>query len=412
MFIFVCGDSREAASVRIFRRAKVVLSMRGTQPHTNNLGGQGDQHYAQPEVHHARRIPLVHVQPQAYARQTLSPHQQKKTEYKRNCYSYSTDRGDENTNSTRPTRIKSEASSRGWVHMSKDEILCELFLEKNIDLRNSIKLGCGRYSKVITGNMVPSGESVAIKMINTQKVTEEFRCKFLPREIECWKRLNHPHLVRILGHYEAMQHVFLTMEFASGGDMLQHVQRQGPVNEHQAMIWMSQVISAVYYMHTRGIVHRDLKLENIVIFPEEGIIKIGDFGFARSVIRGDALSETYCGSKSYSAPEILKGEPYDPYKSDVWSVGVIAFVIVTDCMPYCEKRPNPEIVEAQRMRAYEYPQKLHLSAECRFSIDTMMTFSWRERPSISHCGCLPWFQTLVAPCNTAHLVKPPFFRLK
>ncbi|KAK6016388.1 hypothetical protein OSTOST_18128 [Ostertagia ostertagi] len=104
------------------------------------------------------------------------------------------------------------------------------------------------------------------------------------------------------------------------------------------MIWMSQVISAVYYMHTRGIVHRDLKLENIVIFPDEGIIKISDFGFARSVIRGDALSETYCGSKSYSAPEILKGEPYDPYKSDVWSVGVIAFVIVTDCMPYCEKR--------------------------------------------------------------------------
>ncbi|RCN38442.1 hypothetical protein ANCCAN_15649 [Ancylostoma caninum] len=61
---------------------------------------------------------------------------------------------------------------------------------------------------------------VAIKMINTQKVTEEFRSKFLPREIECWKRLNHPHLVRILGHYEAMQHVFLTMEFASGGDMV------------------------------------------------------------------------------------------------------------------------------------------------------------------------------------------------
>ncbi|KAK6009849.1 hypothetical protein OSTOST_25193, partial [Ostertagia ostertagi] len=123
---------------------------------------------------------------------------------------------------------------------------------------------------------------VAIKMINTQKVTEEFRSKFLPREIECWKRLNHPHLVRILGHYEAMQHVFLTMEFARGGDMLQHVQRKGPVKEHQAMIWMSQVISAVYYMHTRGIVHRDLKLENIVIFPDEGIIKISDFGFARS----------------------------------------------------------------------------------------------------------------------------------
>ncbi|KAK5984045.1 Testis-specific serine/threonine-protein kinase 4 [Trichostrongylus colubriformis] len=386
--------------------------MRAAQPHPHTMGAQGDQHYPQGELHHTRRNPLVRVQAQ-----TLPPREEhltsqhahlKAADQKRNRY-YRTERGDENATATHSSSVAVKKQVPNWSQKTRDEILCELFLEKNIDLRSSRKLGCGRYSKVITGHFVSNGHAVAIKMINTQKVTEEFRSKFLPREIECWKRLNHPHLVRILGHYEAMQHVFLTMEFARGGDMLQHVQRKGPVKEHQAMIWMSQVISAVYYMHTRGIVHRDLKLENIVIFPDEGIIKISDFGFARSVIRGDALSETYCGSKSYSAPEILKGEPYDPYKSDVWSVGVIAFVIVTDCMPYCEKRPNPQIVEAQRLRAYEYPAKLHLSAECRFSIDTMMTFSWRERPNISHCGCLPWFHSL--PPNASHGLKHPHSRL-
>ncbi|KHJ76289.1 hypothetical protein OESDEN_24091, partial [Oesophagostomum dentatum] len=138
----------------------------------------------------------------------------------RNCYSRA-DSGDDDSitlpqpSNTTPIRL----SSSSWVNKTRDEILCDLFLEKDIDLRFSQKLGSGRYSKVITGQIASTGEPVAIKMINTQKVTEEFRCKFLPREIECWKRLNHPHLVRILGHYEAMQHVFLTMEFASGGDM-------------------------------------------------------------------------------------------------------------------------------------------------------------------------------------------------
>ncbi|KAJ1355634.1 hypothetical protein KIN20_013125 [Parelaphostrongylus tenuis] len=136
--------------------------------------------------------------------------------------------------------------------------------------------------------------------------------------MQCWKRLKHPHLVKILGHYESMHRVFFTMEYARGEDMPHYLQKNGPVKEYQAMIWVSQVISAVNYMHTGEIVHRDLKLKNIALFPDEGsVIKIGDFGFARSMIGGVALSETFCGSKSYLAPEISMGMPYDPYKSDL-----------------------------------------------------------------------------------------------
>uniref|UniRef100_A0A1I7XPH0 Protein kinase domain-containing protein n=1 Tax=Heterorhabditis bacteriophora TaxID=37862 RepID=A0A1I7XPH0_HETBA len=245
---------------------------------------------------------------------------------------------------------------------TKDELLRELFLQYNIDLKNSRKLGSGRYSTVITASYVHSGdknihlEQVAIKVINTQKVTDEFRNKFLPREIECWNRLIHPNLVRMLGYYRAKDHVFLTMEFGCGGDM-------------------------------NGIAHRDLKLENIILFPNQGI-KISDFGFARVV--GDHLSQTYCGSRSYSAPEILIGEPYSPYKADVWSVGVIGFIIVTDSMPYRENQANPKIVEAQKNRAYSFPSNLRLSENCQYSINMMMTFSWIERPDIQQCWRLPW----------------------
>ena len=156
-------------------------------------------------------------------------------------------------------------------------------------------------------------------------MTREFKEKFLPREIDCWRQLNHPNLVRILGHYETLKYVFLSMEYGTKGDLLTHVQTYGPISEKQGRLWLRQILYGVGYMHSLGISHRDLKLENIIVF-DDNLVKVGDFGFARKM--DGFLSSTYCGSKSYSAPEILIGRPYSPFKSDVWSIGVIGFGIL------------------------------------------------------------------------------------
>uniref|UniRef100_A0A914VJY7 Protein kinase domain-containing protein n=1 Tax=Plectus sambesii TaxID=2011161 RepID=A0A914VJY7_9BILA len=109
-------------------------------------------------------------------------------------------------------------------------------------------------------------------------------------------------------------------------------------------------------------------------------------------MKNEDLSATFCGSKSYSAPEILTGSRYSPLKADVWSLGVIAFVLVTNRMPFNERVPsNSVIVEAQRARTYRYSRRLHISATCQKTIDAMLTFDWRKRPSVVDIARSEWF---------------------
>ncbi len=97
------------------------------------------------------------------------------------------------------------------------------------------------------------------------------------------------------------------------------------------------------------------------------------------------MSQTYCGSKCYTAPEIIKSEPYSPFKSDVWSLGVIAFILVTGRMPFSqgEQQNNATFVAAQRSRHYQRSPQWNVSTECRNTIDQMLTFEWHQRPSIA-----------------------------
>ncbi|KAI1721906.1 protein kinase domain-containing protein [Ditylenchus destructor] len=249
------------------------------------------------------------------------------------------------------------------------------------------KLGNGRYSKVLVGRHTNLQRKFAIKVTNLREVTEEFRVKFLPREMKCWSQLSHNNICTLYHEFQKYGYQFAITELAEHGDLLSYVQKNGAVPERQARNWMIQLVNAVGYLHSRKIAHRDLKLENVVIF-DGGTVKLCDFGFSR---QSKDISSTFCGSKSYSAPEILSGIVYDIFKADIWSLGVVGFVMVTNSMPFREDVDhNSQIVEAQRSRHYRYPA-LGLSVACRQSIDTMMTFEPGRRPSIKECRQLPWF---------------------
>ncbi|KAH7701647.1 CAMK/TSSK protein kinase, partial [Aphelenchoides avenae] len=252
-------------------------------------------------------------------------------------------------------------------------------------------LGNGRYSKVIRGTCSRTGVKVAIKMIDISGVTPIFKDKFLPREINLWKQVQHPHIVRLFQEWRVNDFHFLITELAEFGDMLAYVQQNGAVPEYQSLIWMRQLMSAVTYLHSMKIVHRDLKLENILI-GTNSVIKLADFGFSRQAADAE-LSKTYCGSKAYSAPEILLGTAYNPYKADVWSLGVVAFVMTTNRMPFSEDvAHNSIIVDNQRKHAYAYPSKLRLSDAFRATVDRMLTFEEAARPWVGECQSLPWFR--------------------
>jgi len=265
----------------------------------------------------------------------------------------------------------------------------EVLQSKGFMFPPNYKLGKGRYSKVIRAFDVCAQRMVAIKVIDLSSVSEEFRDKFLPREFACWKRLKNLNNCFLFSEFACYNYQFAVMELAEKGDLLSFIQKNGAIRESQGREWMIQLINAVAYLHSHKIAHRDLKAENVLLF-KENVVKITDYGFCKQSID---LSETFCGSKSYSPPEILEGTNYDIFKADIWSLGVVGYVMLTNTMPFREDvQQNSMIVAAQKARRYRYPGNLMLSNSCKSTIDAMMTFDAIFRPSIKDCRFLPWFK--------------------
>ncbi|XP_054711192.1 testis-specific serine/threonine-protein kinase 1-like [Uloborus diversus] len=127
------------------------------------------------------------------------------------------------------------------------------------------------------------------------------------------------------------------MELAPGGSVIDYLHKHGAVGEDLARMWCKRMCQALRYCHKKGIAHRDLKCDNLLL-DHDLQIKIGDFGFCRRCINlysGMRIySNTFCGSSSYVAPEVIEGKPYDPIAADLWSAGVCIYVILNNLMPF------------------------------------------------------------------------------
>ena len=255
-------------------------------------------------------------------------------------------------------------------------------------------IGSGSYSKVKVAIRIRSNsvtEKYAFKIIDRSKAPKDFQQKFLPRELEIWPRLKHPNIIRMYTYFEYEPKIYMLLEYAEGGDVLDYVQKSGALSQSHAKTWTKQILDAVCYLHQLGIAHRDLKLENVLI-DDKFNIKICDFGFAKTDIVNP--SSTFCGSKAYAAPEILAGHEYVPTKADVWAVGVILYIFVTGTMPFNEDCKNRIILQAQRNLSFPWKNFSGISEECKKLILLMFTYDFVERPDIQIIVGDPWFQNL------------------
>lgn len=199
-------------------------------------------------------------------------------------------------------------------------------------------LGSGSSSRVKMGVCLDTGEKVAIKIVKREYDNAESKQKKeerIYREVLISSLLSHPHIVRLKNFYFNENYFFLVFEYVKGMQLLDLVLEKGALPENESRRYFRQILSAISYIHENCIVHRDLKIENILI-DEFGSVKILDFGLSNFFDYRRFLS-TFCGSLYFAAPELLSGKRYIGPEIDIWSLGVILFVLLQGRVPFDDK---------------------------------------------------------------------------
>ncbi|XP_020971483.1 CBL-interacting serine/threonine-protein kinase 10-like [Arachis ipaensis] len=205
-------------------------------------------------------------------------------------------------------------------------------------------LGQGTFGKVYYARSAITNQSVAIKMIDKDKVMKTGRAEQITREISVMRRARHPNIIQLFEVMATKTKIYFVIEIAKGGELFDKVSK-GKLKEDVAHKYFRQLINAVDYCHSRGVYHRDIKPENILL-DENGDLKISDFGLSALAEskRQDGLLHTPCGTPAYVAPEVIKRKGYDGAKADIWSCGIVLFVLLAEVCRLLRKMldPNPE----------------------------------------------------------------------
>ncbi|KAJ6254063.1 protein kinase [Anaeramoeba flamelloides] len=227
----------------------------------------------------------------------------------------------------------------------------------------------------------------AIKIIGKQKILKQNNTKELvKKEIAVQKILKHPNILRLFEVFESQNNLFLVLEYISGGELFDYIVEQEKIHEEEALKFFQQIIYGVEYIHSVSIAHRDLKPENLLLDKNKNI-KIADFGMAR-VTEYKHLLKTPCGSPHYVSPELLKGNGYNGKKSDIWSCGVILYVLLTSELPFNEPN-NIDLLKSICMGIYNEPKTL--TSLQKDLIKRMLTVDPEKRITIEEIKKHPWF---------------------
>ena len=247
-------------------------------------------------------------------------------------------------------------------------------------------IGNGEFAKVKLAYDLRTGVYVAVKTFSRRSGRYMMLDEQIIRETLAVKGLRHDHIVR---QYETILHgnrVFQVMEYCPYGDLRKFINQKGALSEDHAREFFGHLMLAISKLHSVDLVHRDLKLENILL-DSKLRLKIADFGCARRQI-GKTL-HTITGSYAYGAPELFRGDNYNGKLTDVWSLGIILYAMVMAKLPFRDKGTLQELLDERK----EPPALAHtLSLECVDLILLMLTYDPRNRIPLQQIYSHPWLR--------------------
>ncbi|XWS17866.1 hypothetical protein CRYUN_Cryun33cG0105300 [Craigia yunnanensis] len=250
-------------------------------------------------------------------------------------------------------------------------------------------LGKGTFAKVYYGKKLTSGESVAIKVISKDQVKKEGMMEQIKREISVMRLVRHPNIVELNEVMATKTKIFFVMEYVRGGELFEKVFK-GKLKEDVARKYFQQLMSAVDFCHSRGVSHRDLKPENLLLDENEDL-KISDFGLSAlpEQLRNDGLLHTQCGTPAYVAPEVLRKKGYDGSKADIWSCGVILYVLLAGFLPFQDDNMM-QMYRKVFKAEFEFPP--WFSTESKRLISKLLVADPERRITIPAIMRVPWFR--------------------
>lgn len=313
-------------------------------------------------------------------------------------------------------------------------------------------VGTGNYARVYKA-FTPSGKEIAVKVINLSKTSDNYRLKFLPRELNILRKISHNNICKIHEIIHIGDRIFILMQFCSKGTIADLLHKNGPLNEPVARHLFSQTVDAINYLHSLSIAHRDLKVENVLL-DSEYTPKLTDFSYSISCYSDKVssaakrqptkpntprliennnnsnfnvnvnvntsiyanvnspgananvpsnypitkqnsprnlpkLNDTFCGTLPYLSPEMIKQLPYDSKKTDIWSLGICLYVMLNDRLPF----PFDDIklmIKKQTSRDYKFKPNLEFSDQVKDLINIMLEPEYSKRPEASDLAKHPW----------------------
>jgi len=269
------------------------------------------------------------------------------------------------------------------------------------------EIGMGTFSKVVRGFHLITQQTVAVKILDKDKIEDEIDIERIIREIEILKNIHHPNIAQMYETYSTVHNFYIMLEYAPGGDLFDYITSHNYLSEKESCYFFRQIISVLEYLMEMGISHRDIKPENVLLNEDHTEIKLIDFGLSNYCLQNELLHSS-CGSPCYASPEMLSGESYSGNTTDLWSAGIILYSMLVGALPFDDQEIN-KLYEQIKIGKFYIPSTLSLEAidllkkilevdpKKRINIEGVKNHSWfklEENPmykginiSIEHFPC-------------------------